>query len=119
MAGPQDFRYLLQEISTERFFGVPASSKEASDYYDQISNLRNIAKLRGKLFLVYGMLDENVPFKHAAEIFDALIEAGKPFDSLVVPDDSHGITSDPYVVRRMMLYFGENLGGPEPQGAKR
>lgn len=118
IAGPQDFRYLLQSVTAERFFGVPTGSKAASDYYDQISNVRNVGKLRGKLFLVYGMLDENVPFKHAAEIFDALIKADKPFDSLVVPDVSHAISSEPYVVRRMMAYFTDNLGGPEPRAVK-
>jgi len=115
-AGPQDFRYITQPM--ERFFGVPASSEEANRYYDEISNVKHIDKLRGKLLLIYGMLDENVPFKHAAEIFDALVKAEKPFDSLVVPDDSHDVVQDRYAQRRTMRFFMENLGGPEPVGAK-
>ena len=66
------------------------ASKSASDYYDLISNTKMANRLEGKLLLVHGFEDENVPFKHAIEMYDALIQADKPFDSLIIPTEAHG-----------------------------
>jgi len=111
--GPQDFRHLLATV--ERFFGDPTSSKAASDYYDLISNTKMGSRLDGKLLLVHGLEDENVPFKSAAEMYAALIQADKTFDTLVIPDAAHDAGENRYVARRAMAYFLDNLGGPVPQ----
>ena len=111
--GPQDYRHILATV--ERFFGDPTSSKKVSDYYDLISNTKFANCLEGKLLLVHGFEDENVPFKHALEMYDALIEADKPFDLLVIPTEAHGASMNDYVMHRTMLYFIDNLGGPVPQ----
>lgn len=115
IAGPQDFSHLTQAVTAERYFGDPGRSDEAREYYRVSSNTALADRLDGDLLLVYGVTDENVAFKHGLEIFDALIRANKTFDTIVLPDAAHGISVDPYVVRRMMAYFAEKLGGPVPQ----
>ena len=63
--------------------------------------------------LVYGEIDENVPFRAAMAIFDALIEADKDFTSYVVPDANHGgAATHPYIVKRQRRFFEEHLGEP-------
>lgn len=110
--GPPDFRSLGMSFSNERFFGIPDRSKADEDFYELISNLRLTKQLRGKLFLVYGGLDENVPLNHAFLLFHALIGANKDFDSLIVPNAPHGLGGHPYVARRSMEFFAEHLGPP-------
>ncbi len=115
IAGPQDFSHLTQAVTAERYFGDPSRSAEAREYYRSASNTALAERLEGKLLLAYGMVDENVPIKHGAEIIDALIKADKDFDLIIMPDASHGISSEPYVTKRMLAFFGRHLGGPEPR----
>jgi dipeptidyl aminopeptidase/acylaminoacyl peptidase len=103
-----------QSISVERFFGVPASSDAARRYYDTISNARLADRLAGKLLLIYGGVDENVPLKNAFDLFDALIKADKVFDLLIMPDSAHSASREPYAVKRTMRYFLEHLAGAAP-----
>jgi dipeptidyl-peptidase-4 len=113
--GPGDWREFQQEVSVERFFGVPGDDSRVLDYYDLVSNTRLAKNLTGKLLLIYGGVDENVPLKNAFTLFDALIKANADFDTLIMPDSSHGAGGDSYAVRRTLKYFMDNLGGPLPQ----
>ena len=75
-----------------------------------------IDRLEADLMLVYGELDENVPFRAAMAIFDALIKADKDFTSYVVPNATHGTAVlNPYIVKRQRQFFIDHLGGPIPQ----
>ena len=116
--GPGSWLDFQQEVSTERFFGVPGDSKASRDYYDLISNTRLVDRLRGKLLLIYGGIDEDVPLRFGFELFESLIKADKPFDALVVPNSPHHVASEPYGLKRTMLYFMEHLGGPVSRGAE-
>jgi dipeptidyl-peptidase-4 len=51
--------------------------------------MTHAARLEGKLLLVHGMIDENVHFRHSARLMQALIDAGKPFDALLYPNERH------------------------------
>ena len=48
------------------------------------------SKLQGKLLLIVGELDTNVPPESTLPVVDALIKADKDFDLLVVPGAGHG-----------------------------
>ena len=75
-----------------------------------------IDRLEADLMLVYGEIDENVPFRAAMEVFDALMKADKDFTSYVVPNADHGWASrNPYIVKRQRQFFVEHLGGPVEQ----
>eukprot|EP01084_Bolivina_argentea_P047721 87950_1 len=74
---------------TERYMGHPDENRDG--YYES-SLLTHASKLQGKLLLVHGLIDENVHFRHTACFISSLIEAKKPYDLQVFPNDRHGVT---------------------------
>jgi len=89
----------------ERYNGLV----ENADYEAQAN--QNYAKnLKGKLLLVHGMMDNNVPPSNTLLVVDALIKANKTFDLLVFPNSAHGFGEfSPYMMRRRWDYFVTNL----------
>jgi len=71
---------------TERYMGTPKSNP---DGYAVSSVMHHVDKLRGKLLLVHGLIDENVHFRHTARLINALITARKPYELLLFPDERH------------------------------
>jgi len=88
-------------------------SKDPDNWYSKCSNIDNAAKLGGKLFLIVGEMDDNVPPESTMRFVDALIKARKDFDLLVVPGANHGAAS-PVTQRRTLDFFVHNLLGKEP-----
>ena len=87
----------------------------ASDNYAAEANQTHAAKLKGKLFLIHGLMDDNVPPYNTTLVADALMKAGKDFDMLMLPQARHGFGADsPYIMRRRWDYFIVNLQGNEP-----
>ena len=84
--------------------------------YSECSNIDNAHRLQGKLFLIVGELDTNVPPESTLRFADALIKAGKDFDLLVVPGTDHGIRGpqSAYAQRRQQDFFVRHLLGKEP-----
>ncbi|MEX2175804.1 MAG: prolyl oligopeptidase family serine peptidase [Pirellulaceae bacterium] len=60
-------------------------------HYAECSNIESAARLRGKLMLIVGEMDTNVPTESTFRLADALIRAGKDFDLVVVPGAGHGM----------------------------
>jgi dipeptidyl aminopeptidase/acylaminoacyl peptidase len=99
----------------EQWMGYPVGPQ-----YAECSNIENAARLQGKLFLIVGEMDNNVPPESTMRFVDALIQAGKDFDLLVIPGAGHGM-GGAYGQRRMEDFFVRNLLGAEPpdrNGAK-
>jgi dipeptidyl aminopeptidase/acylaminoacyl peptidase len=96
-------------IWVEKWFGYPVGS-----YYDEQDNRKLVGNLKGKLLLACGDLDDTVPDYQSRQLIDALIKANKDFDLLVVPNQNHGITGNPYFIRRRWDYFVRHLLGAEP-----
>lgn len=92
----------------EQWMGYPVGPQ-----YAENSNIENAHRLRGKLFLIVGEMDNNVPPESTMRFVDALIKAGKDFDLLVVPGAGHGMGGS-YGQRRMQDFFVRNLLGVEP-----
>lgn len=82
-------------------------------HYEKQSNVTNAHKLQGKLLLIVGELDTNVPFESTMRVVDALIKARKDFDLIVVPGMNHS-DGGPYGERRRWDYFVRHLHGIEP-----
>lgn len=81
---------------------------------------RLASRLKGKLLLIHGEMDDNVHPANAMRLVDALIKADKDFDMLIVPGVNHGLV-DPgnpsdavsrYLQHRKWSYFMRHLGGP-------
>jgi dipeptidyl aminopeptidase/acylaminoacyl peptidase len=112
--GPAEWMNIQQPISVERFFGVPGDDEATRRFYDTISNTRLVDRLKGKLLLIYGGIDENVPLKNAFDLFYALARADRPYDLLMMPDSAHSAPREPYAVKRSMRYFLEHLANGSP-----
>jgi dipeptidyl aminopeptidase/acylaminoacyl peptidase len=83
--------------------------------YDNQANQLIAKDLRGKLMLVHGTIDDNVPPYNTLLVVDALIKANKDFDMLLLPNQHHAYGPDtPYITRRRWDYFVRNLAGDTP-----
>jgi len=91
----------------EQWMGYPVGP-----CYAECSNIDNAHRLRGKLFLIVGEMDTNVPPESTMRLVDALIKAGKDFDLLVIPGGGHGM-GGAYGQRRLQDFFVRHLLGAE------
>lgn len=94
----------------EQWMGYPVGPQ-----YAECSNIDNAHKLRGKLLLIVGEMDTNVPPESTYRLVDSLIRAGKDFDYLAVPGANHGM-GGAYGARRLQDFFVRHLLGVEPPG---
>jgi hypothetical protein len=92
----------------EQWMGYPVGPQ-----YAESSNVTHAANLRGKLLLIVGEMDDNVPPESTYRFADALIKAGKDFEFLVLPGMRH-TNGGPYGVRRMQDFFVRHLHRVEP-----
>lgn len=103
-----DFRW-YDTGYTERYLGTDVNNHEG---YETSQLVDKAGRLQGKLLLIHGMVDENVHFRHSAAMIDALVEAGKDFDLVILPGSRHMVSSeqaDLYRVRRQLQFFEDNL----------
>jgi dipeptidyl aminopeptidase/acylaminoacyl peptidase len=98
----------------ERYQGLLVRNGDSDNYADE-ANQTHAAKLRGKLLLAHGEMDDNVPPYNTQLVVDALVKAGKDFDLLMFPHARHGYgVDDSYMMRRRWDYFVRHLQGVEP-----
>jgi dipeptidyl aminopeptidase/acylaminoacyl peptidase len=98
----------------ERYQGLLVKNGNTDNYAEE-ANQTHAGKLQGKLFLIHGEMDDNVPPYNTQLVVDALVKAGKEFDLLMLPHARHGYGADGnYVMRRRWDYFVRNLQGAEP-----
>jgi dipeptidyl aminopeptidase/acylaminoacyl peptidase len=81
--------------------------------YIESSNVENAGKLKGKLLLINGEMDNNVDPASTTQFVNALIKAGKDFDYLLVPGMQHS-SGGTYGERRRQDFFVEHLLGVKP-----
>ena len=91
----------------EQWMGYPVGPQ-----YSECSNIDNAHRLQGRLMLVVGEMDTNVPPESTMRFVDALIKADKDFDLLVIPGAGHG-SGGSYGRRRMQDFFIRHLQGIE------
>lgn len=82
-------------------------------HYSESSNVDNAWRLQGKLLLVVGELDQNVDPSSTLQVVNALMEADKDFDFLMVPGAGHG-SGGAFGARKRNDYFVRHLLGVEP-----
>jgi dipeptidyl-peptidase-4 len=99
----------------ERWAGLETIAADGSSNYDAHANQNYAKNLQGKLMLVHGTMDDNVPPSNTLLVVDALIKANKNFDLMMIPNAHHGYgEAAPYVMRRRWDYFVKNLMGATP-----
>ena len=95
-------------VPVEPYMLKPSENPEG---YAYASNLTIADRLAGKLLITIGTADVNTPFAQTMRMAEALIRADKPFDLLVLPDQSHGLQgqSMTYFQNAVARYFVEHL----------
>jgi dipeptidyl aminopeptidase/acylaminoacyl peptidase len=96
----------------EQWMGYPVGP-----HYREQSNVTHAAKLNGKVLLMVGELDTNVPPESTYQVVDALIKADKDFDLVVIPGAGHG-SGGRYGERRRRDFFVRHLLGRELDRAR-
>ncbi len=82
------------------------------DNYGPQANLTYASNLKGKLLFIHGLMDYGV---HPAALFQltqALIDANKDFDLILLPQAGHSLNG--WAERRLWDYFVTHLAGEEP-----
>ncbi|MES2005873.1 MAG: prolyl oligopeptidase family serine peptidase [Bacteroidota bacterium] len=92
----------------EQWMGYPVGK-----HYDEQSNITNANKLKGRLLLIVGEADQNVPPESTYRVADALIKARKTFDFLSVPGMGHS-DGGPYGRAKKRDFFVKSLLGIDP-----
>lgn len=92
-------------IYTERYMRRPQDNPEG---YDNGSCMKYAKDLKGKLFIHHGAVDDNVHPGNSIQLIDALLKAGKRFDFMFYPEQTHGIRYRQYGEARID-YFTQHL----------
>ncbi len=103
-----DFRW-YDTAYTERYLGTDETNHAGYGSTDLVSKA---GRLKGKLLLIHGMVDENVHFRHSAAMIQAFIDHGKDFDLVLLPNSRHmvqGQSNTLYRIRRTLEFFQEHL----------
>ena len=79
----------LYGVNVEIYMGLPRDNPAG---YEYASNLRIAGNLKGALMISHGTTDVNAPFGESIRMADALIKAGKIFDLVILPEETHALT---------------------------
>ncbi len=91
-----------------------SSSGALTTNYDNQANQLLAGELQGKLLLAHGMMDTNVHPSGTLLVVEALIEAEKDFDLVILPNAGHGFGNRRYFMKRRWDYFVEHLTDSVP-----
>ena len=98
----------------ERYQGL-LTRGSGTDSYAVEANQSLAKNLKGKLLLAHGTMDNNVPPDNTLLVVDALIQANKDFDLLMIPNAAHGFgAASNYMMRRRWDYFVRWLLDADP-----
>jgi len=99
----------------ERYIGLEIEDANGVSNYEFQANQTHAKNLKGKLLLIHGGMDDNVPPYNTYLVADALIKANKDFDLLILPNARHGYGGDRnYIMRRRWDYFVQHLLNATP-----
>jgi dipeptidyl aminopeptidase/acylaminoacyl peptidase len=99
----------------ERYQGPLVKNPDGTDNYSIEATQTHAAGLKGRLFLIHGGMDNNVPPYNTYLVADALIKANKEFDMLIIPNSGHGYAAAAnYVMVQRWNYFVRHLLDAEP-----
>lgn len=101
------------------FWGETYNGPDNGENYLAAANAPLAKNLQGKLLLIHGDMDDNVPPALTMQVVDGLIKANKDFDMLIVPNAGHGVMREAYATRRMWDYFVRHLMGAQPPAGYR
>jgi dipeptidyl-peptidase-4 len=116
-APPTDWRQ-YDTIYTERAMRTPGENPEG---YDAGSAVKLAGKLKGRVLLLHGMMDDNVHPSNTFALAEAWQKASIPFEMQLFANAAHGIGSPAYraaqwsfILRNFGMWQEPPLGGGAP-----
>jgi len=86
VAGAPVTRWALYDtFYTERYLGMPP--------YTASDTVADAAKITDPLLMLHGMADDNVVFENSTVMYAALQQAGRPFEMMAYPGQTHAFTT--------------------------
>lgn len=92
----------------EQWMGYPVDKS-----YEECSNVVNAKNLQGKLMLVVGEMDDNVDPSSSYQVVNALQQANKDFEFILIPG-AHHTMGEAYGEHKRYDFFVKNLLGIDP-----
>ena len=92
----------------EQWMGYPIDKS-----YSESSNVDNAWRLKGKLLLINGELDDNVDPASTLQVVSELMKANKNFDQLYLPGKTHSL-GGPFEMHKMHDFFVKHLMHQDP-----
>lgn len=96
-------------IYTERFLRKPQDNKSG---YEDNSPTNFVKDIKGKFLLIHGSADDNVHLQNSMELANAMINKNIPFDFMIYPNKSHGISGGYtrlHIYSKIFKFVKENL----------
>lgn len=106
---------LYDSIYQERYMGLPKDDPEA---YRRCSPITFAGQLRGDLLIVHGSGDDNVHFQGTERLIDALVAHDKPFELMVYPNRTHGLSEGEGTTRHLYELLVRFLTTHMPPGPR-
>jgi dipeptidyl-peptidase 4 len=96
------------DAGVEMFMGWPHENPER---YASASCLDKVDRIKADLMIVHGTNDVNVTFSCSMKLVHALAEAMKPYELIVLPEQSHALTGQGqiYTQERVRSFFERSL----------
>ena len=76
-------------------------------WYSENSNVDNAWRMKGKLFLINGEMDDNVDPASTLQVVSELVKHNKDFEQLYLPGHTHDLGSE-YLKKRTFRFFYRN-----------
>ena len=107
VAAPSNWKF-YDTVYTERYMRTP---KENANY-ELVNPITRAAQLHGDLLLIHGTADDNVHYRNCAQMSEALVQAGKPFDMQVYTNRNHSIyggATRTHLFKRIFHFLERNM----------
>ncbi|MEM6963459.1 MAG: DPP IV N-terminal domain-containing protein [Bacteroidota bacterium] len=79
---------LYDNVYTERYMDEPKDNPEG---YQFGAVMTHADKLKGRLLIVHGAIDDNVHLQNSMQLISKLQDLGKDFEMMIYPGNRHGI----------------------------
>jgi dipeptidyl-peptidase-4 len=109
-APPTDWRQ-YDTIYTERYMRTPAENEAG---YDAGSAVKLAGRLKGRVLLLHGMMDDNVHPSNSFALAQAWQQSSTPFEMQLFANAAHGIGSPAYEAAKWSFVL-RNFGMWEPR----
>jgi dipeptidyl-peptidase-4 len=110
-----DDQLTYDNLYQERYMGLPEENREDFVAGSPVTYAGN---LQGNLLYIHGSGDDNVHYKNAEELLNALIRYGKLFQFMEYPNRSHGIYEGEGTRQHLSLLYTDYLRRYCPGGGR-